>query len=296
MRFITHSGTFHADEVFATAILQLRYGDDEGRTVPILRVRDTSCAAESDIVYDIGGGPLDHHMKGGNGRRPDGIPYASAGLVWKAHGKALCPDDSVWEEMDRTLFAPIDAADCGYGDGRNQLSMAIDAFNPVWDDPKSGSPAYVNGRFMLAVDFARGVVSRSLERALANHRALSAAREAAETTTDGVAVLDRYVPCAELFADPGTGIPRSEDVLYVVFPSNRGGWNWQAVPDAPGSFGMRNYCPAEWRGLRDEALQAACGIEGAAFCHASGFLGSCATREQAAAMARLAVAQGSRKA
>lgn len=295
MRFITHSGTFHADEVFATAILQLVYGDATGRRIEILRVRDASCAVDGDVVYDIGGGALDHHMKGGNGVREDGTPYASAGLVWKAKGREICPAPSVWEEMDETLFAPIDASDCGAGDARNQLAMAVNGFNPVWDDPDAGDPAYVDGLFLLAVDFARGVVSRALERASATHRAETAARQAARQALRGVAVLDRYVPCAEMFADPNRNIPKAEDVLYVVFPSNRGGWNWQVVPDAPGSFGQRNYCPVAWRGLRDGDLAAACGVPDAVFCHPAGFMGGARTREGAEAMARRAVADGSKE-
>ena len=40
-----------------------------------------------------------------------------------------------------------------------------------------------------------------------------------------------------------------------------------------------------WRGLRDAALVAACGIEGAKFVHAAGFIGGHETYEGALAMA-----------
>ena len=67
---ITHGGIFHADEVFATAILAT-LGD-----VTVMRVF-TVPADTRAFVYDIGRGKYDHHQKGGNGARENGIPSAS---------------------------------------------------------------------------------------------------------------------------------------------------------------------------------------------------------------------------
>ena len=83
---ITHSGTFHADEIFATLILSII--KDEiivYRTSEVDdKMRETNC-----IIYDVGRGELDHHQKGGNGQRENGTMYAACGLVWKKYHKVM---------------------------------------------------------------------------------------------------------------------------------------------------------------------------------------------------------------
>ena len=44
---------------------------------------------DGTIVLDIGGGKYDHHQRGGNGARENGVPYASCGLIWREFGKEL---------------------------------------------------------------------------------------------------------------------------------------------------------------------------------------------------------------
>lgn len=62
--------------------------------------------------------------------------------------------------------------------------------------------------------------------------------------------------------------------IYVVYPDEMGGnWRIQAVPVSPESFDSRKALPEPWRGLRDEQLSKASGIDGGIFIHASGFIG-----------------------
>ena len=101
---ITHAGTFHADEVFATVILEKVFG-----ALSICRVNAVPDEVrEGVIVYDIGQGELDHHQREGNGTRNNGVPYAASGLVWKQYGKRLteraCDPELVWELIDRELI------------------------------------------------------------------------------------------------------------------------------------------------------------------------------------------------
>lgn len=85
----------------------------------------------------------------------------------------------------------------------------------------------------------------------------------------------------------GVGTP----ILYVLYEDEREKkWRIQAVPPSAGSFEQRKGLPEAWRGLRDEALSAACGVPGGVFVHASGFIGGNATYEGALEMARKAVA------
>ena len=77
---ITHSGKFHADEVMATVILE------KIMPVNLLRITKVPETISNIIVFDVGGGKFDHHQENKNGERENGIPYASAGLIWKEFG------------------------------------------------------------------------------------------------------------------------------------------------------------------------------------------------------------------
>ena len=57
--YITHSGTMHADEVFATAFLEMYLGD-----VRVFRTSsiDVNTVSENTLVYDVGRGKYDHHQ------------------------------------------------------------------------------------------------------------------------------------------------------------------------------------------------------------------------------------------
>ena len=68
----THAGKFHADDVFATALLQILRPDikiTRGFTVP---------DDFDGIVYDIGFGMFDHHQEPRE-YRANGVPYAAFG-------------------------------------------------------------------------------------------------------------------------------------------------------------------------------------------------------------------------
>ena len=67
-RGFTHGGKFHADDVFATALLRILRPDfkvQRGFEVP---------DDFDGIVYDIGGGMFDHH-DADRPLRPNGVPY-----------------------------------------------------------------------------------------------------------------------------------------------------------------------------------------------------------------------------
>ena len=90
MKIVTHSGSFHQDELFAVAALLFIFPDAE-----VIRTRDDAVIKSADIAVDVGGiddpnkERFDHHQEGGAGKRANGIPYASFGLVWKKYGEII---------------------------------------------------------------------------------------------------------------------------------------------------------------------------------------------------------------
>src|SRR6476646_4162141 len=94
----THSGSFHADDVFGVGILMGVFPSHR-----LVRTRKQELIDAADFAVDVGGswdaatGRFDHHQRGFDGARPaqlvdgqpvPGVGYASAGLVWAAHGRA----------------------------------------------------------------------------------------------------------------------------------------------------------------------------------------------------------------
>ncbi|HTV22787.1 MAG TPA: MYG1 family protein, partial [Polyangiaceae bacterium] len=65
LRVATHSGPFHADEVFACALRRVFLC----QPVEVVRTRDLAVIAEVDLAVDVGGeyeparGRFDHHQR-----------------------------------------------------------------------------------------------------------------------------------------------------------------------------------------------------------------------------------------
>ena len=119
-KYITHNGTMHADEVFATAFLDLYKGDIE---VIRTSVVETEKLQPDAIVYDIGRGKFDHHGQDAEVRE-NGIKYSSFGLLFREFGKDFLKKrnmDDVEEAftmIEKELIEGIDAIDNGMYKGR----------------------------------------------------------------------------------------------------------------------------------------------------------------------------------
>ncbi len=275
MLLITHNGIFHGDEVMATAILLTMYPGAEVRRV--YTVSEEDIANESNIIYDIGYGELDHHQPGGNGVHEDGTPYAACGLVWRRYGMELCKQfhsnnpGMVFDTIERELIIGIDAHDNGSREGTEcTVSAVIKSFNPSWkEDPSTADTA-----FMTAVEFATTVFKQILKKAVDKADAVSVVAEAEAKAENGLLIMDRFVPWQQVIT--------RDDLRFVVFPSLRGGYNIQQVPGNP-AF------PEAWRGLTGSSLVEASGVSGSTFCHQAGFIASATTLDAAIQLAMAAM-------
>jgi uncharacterized UPF0160 family protein len=290
VRVATHSGSFHADDVFAIAVLRMVHPDLE-----IVRSRDPDALAACDLRVDVGGrddpatGDYDHHQRGGAGARPNGIRYASFGLVWRHHGEALAGGAEAAEAIDQRIVQGVDANDTGQtiveplvGDVRPMtVSGVVAGLNPLWDEELT--PEQEDRRFEEAVRLAQEIMEREVRGAAAWQRARALVREAIDRAEDPrVVELERNMPWREPLV---TGAP---DARFVTYPKSDG-WGVVAVPRALGSFENRIAFPEPWRGRSGEQLAAATGVGDAVFCHPAGFYASAASRDGALALARLAL-------
>lgn len=310
---VTHGGTFHCDEVMATAILLRAIPGDNELTLFRNSGNSPIPKIPGQVVYDVGLGEFDHHQRGGNGARPNGIPYAACGLVWREYGRLLMRGSSAeipeeaFNRIDRELIQPIDAQDCGY---RNPfpddysptptytLSNAITALNPTWNEEESFYPS--DNGFLTAVNIASIILERVIEKAISRAEAKSRVHEYIMSSEGGIMLLPYYVPWEE-FIFPADTAPeelkaKAAEILYVVYPGNRGGHQFKVVPDKPGSFGQRNSVPDSWKGLKMEDLVRVTGVETATFVHPAGFIGGAESLDDCLKLARKAIAEGTRNA
>ena len=152
----THGGKFHADDVFATALLMIVRPDikvTRGFVVP---------DGFDGIVYDVGCGMFDHHQEPRESR-PNGVPYAAFGLLWRVLGAQLVGTHQA-RLLDENFVQPLDLND-NTGE-QNSLADAIGSFNPVWDSGEDSDAC-----FWRAVPFAKQVLENEIAAANAVNRA-----------------------------------------------------------------------------------------------------------------------------
>lgn len=261
----THSGKFHADDVFSSALLL--YLNPQ-----ITITRGNRVPEEYDgIVFDIGRGRYDHHQRDSRVRE-NGVPYAAFGLLWEELGGEIL-GGTLAQRFDEEFVQPLDNND-NTGE-KNELATLIGNFNPVWDETEAADGVTEEERDRgLSVGFLRAVqvVGMVLENKFARYRADARADEkidqvlAMQETQGGdarILVLPEFVPCQKRL--------KETDIAFVIFPSNRGGYCIQPQKK-PDSMNYKCSFPKQWLGLENEELQKATGLASAGFCHKGGFL------------------------
>jgi uncharacterized UPF0160 family protein len=263
----THGGVFHADDVFATALLRILN--------PAITIRRGFCVPEkfSGIVYDIGGGEYDHHQK--NKRiRDNEIPYAAFGLLWRDFGEEiLCAEDAA--AFDEEFIQPLDLSD---NTGKaNQISLIIADRNILWDEQNGDNDA----AFFAAVDFAKEILQFRFKKIQSERKAYETVRFKAEQCSNQILILDKGMPWKNAVQDL--------DILFVIYPTLRGGYNVQAVPKDNQSNELKLSFPPQWRGADREQLQKLTGISDIEFCHGTGFLCTVKSMESAKRLANIMI-------
>jgi len=286
-KIVTHSESFHSDDIFAVATLLLVYPDAE-----IIRSRESVDWERADVVVDVGGVydaskmRFDHHQLGGAGKRSNGIPYASFGLVWKHFGEALVGSEGS-EIIDLKLVAPTDAIDNGIDlsdpsfEGVREYSIHDFLFSHV--NSSISDTSYLLETFIKLVGIARDLLSREIENTKTVVIGRKRVREIVEQTLDKrIIILPEDLPWGKVLVD----VP---DALYVVYPRSDGSWGVKAVHKGPNGFESRKLLPIAWRAKRDEEFEKISGVVGAKFCHHTGFMCTGESKEGATALARKAL-------
>ena len=69
--------------------------------------------------------------------------------------------------------------------------------------------------------------------------------------------------------------PKGEGILFVAYPSNRGGYAIKTVGKNANDRTARRLFPEEWKGLEGQELEKVSNIKGLRFCHSGRFIVNC---------------------
>lgn len=262
---MTHAGRFHTDDVFSAALLKIL-----NPQIHIVR-QNVVPEGYNGLVFDLGDGPYGHHGENVECRE-NGMPYASFGLLWKDYGTWLVSEKEA-KLFDESFVQPLDFQD--NNGGNNLLCRSITQMNPKWDEL-----ANADDNFFKAVEIAKYILENEVRSMHSTEHAETIVQNCMAERNDGIVVLPKGMPWK------ATLVPT--DTLYVIYPSDRGGYNAQAVPVAVDSQQCKKPFPKEWRGKSAE-LDCITGLNGMIFCHSHGYLLSTQTLETAVEACRVAM-------
>ncbi len=266
---VTHNGAFHADDLFATATLSILNNGN----IKIIRTRDLKIIETGDYVYDVGGendperNKFDHHQEGGAGKRDNGTPYSSFGLVWKKFGEQICGSKDVASKIDEKLIQAIDANDNGINLFEVKGEVApytiqdmFFNFRPSWKEEQD-----FDKHFKELVPFVVKIINREIIKTRDSLEAESMVKMAYEKAEDKrVIILEDSYPWFEI-------INEYSEPLYII--SNKNDlWRAEAVRKEKYNFEVRKPFPSNWAGKRDDEMVKVTEVSDAVFCHNGRFL------------------------
>ncbi len=284
---ITHNGTMHADEVFATAFLSLYFG-----SFKVIRVSEVPIdISPNTLVYDIGKGKFDHHQSDAR-VRDNGIKYSSFGLLFEEFGidflkkMKLKNTKAIYNYFVKDFIEGIDAIDNGiFPDVKANYKVKT-----VSDIIKIYNPSYLSndsedGQFIKVVNLAESILTEELKNVVGKVEAASKVKKLLNKTKGPLLILDEYLPYEETVLTSLAG----KKIKFVIYPSNRGGFGIKTVPISTTDKTSRVYFPKSWGGLSNSDLEEVTGIKGSLFCHTNRFLMTASTLDTAKKLAEIAL-------
>ncbi len=218
-QILTHDTTFHADEVFAVAMLHLVFSEFG---VSVTRTRDPEklhkALLDPDVMVLDVGGRYDPAMNNYDHHQDMELPSA-AGLVWRHWKNVLCEPEA--QPFFQEFIDSIDAVDTNRNNfyatwkhlplGFRNTSSLIAGFNR---DPKE--PATQDYMFEKAVNFAISILMNEMVSAVGKAKAEVEYRKR-DILPNNVAVFREYSP---VWKD-------KEEHVFAVMP-HANGWQIQS--------------------------------------------------------------------
>lgn len=271
----THSGTFHADDVVAFALVTCFVDGD----ALLVRSRDQATLDACDIVVDVGGRfeasekRFDHHQASYTG------PRSSAGMVLDWLMDTAVIDAPLEAYLRARLVEYIDDVDVG----RVAPKAGIPCFPSMVAlmNERAQTPEQKHTAFLRCASFIHEVIlglRQAHESRLEATQAVLTEMNAAQEAGRSVLFFDRYYPWKEIyFAHGGETHPTA----FVLFPSDGEKWKIVTIPPQLGQFEQKVSLPQSWAGKLGDDLEEATGVSGSLFCHKNRFIAVFKSRDGA---------------
>ena len=240
---VTHDGVFHADEVFATALIKLiaKSNNNESK-IEVVRTRNPKILQEhldleTSMVIDVGDSEFDHHQElKYNTINGEEIPMSSFGLV---HKKFLELGLIMFDKDLQNLVVEVDKADNGVAP--STVSTLIRTFTPNWNDT---SDTAMDDAFKKAVKFAKGILKNMLEKTNSSLLAEETIKDEIQNlkkqellygTKRNYLILETFIPFQETIIKYN-GTASEEDKIKFVINKNKNKFNLHTIKKSLGSF------------------------------------------------------------
>lgn len=263
IQVVTHDGIFHADEVFACALLCIAYGRNN---VGIIRSRDNKVlevATQNKDTWTIDVGNsynpsllnFDHHMRDFDVTNSFGNKLSSFGMV-------------VEELLRRDFFAEVKESLLKFSNKVDMLDNGVQkaedlSFLSVLNSYSDNEVINFYAALEVAMTYLLSLMNQWKEERIIDLRLNDSL---GNMTEDGIIYNTDYIPVDER----ANAVPEAK---LVVYKSKAGTFNIQSVNvGETKDFSVRCPTPEAWRGLRDNELIRASGGLPLTFCHVGGFL------------------------
>lgn len=295
----THDGIFHSDELMAIAIFKL-YVEFNKCNVEVVRSRNEVAMDSADLVFDVGmrneGKYFDHHQPL-DAVHENGIPLATAGLVWKDLGYHLIKyvalrqnEDidvnnefiyAIWNKIDNKLIMPIDATDNGINlyKGLDVRPVDISSVINMFNNYQSVNQ---DKQFMKALKLMSIVIHNFLMtmiKQMLGEKILMDIVHDPENKYGNILVMPKYINnWKDIIDDHFDDFEQFKLVLYPGDdePDLNGAQSWRIVSlqkEQYDGFSIKCPAPAEWPRLKGDELKRISKHNCLTFVHKSGFMG-----------------------
>ena len=263
IQVVTHDGIFHADEVFACALLCIAYGRGN---VGIIRSRDhkvleIATTNKDTWTIDVGNSydpsmlNFDHHMRDFDVTNSFGNKLSSFGMVVEA-----LLGLNFFTEVKESLLKfsnKVDMLDNGIAKAEDLFFLTV--LNSYSDNEVINFYSALE----CATSYLRSLINQWKEERIINMRLNDSL---GNMTEDGIIYNTDYIPVDER----ANAIPEAK---LVIYKNKQGTYNIQSVNvGETKDFSVRCPAPSKWLGLRDNELIHASGGLPLTFCHIGGFL------------------------
>ncbi|MGN1371083.1 MAG: MYG1 family protein [Candidatus Coprovivens sp.] len=286
---ITHDGKFHPDDIFSTVLLSKIV-----EKPCLYRIGVGQVESEKAIIYDVGFGKFDHHGPNAKKRPNSNLKYCSFGLLWTEYGHKYLNKENydyveeLYNAIEETLVKQIDGIDNGiFPEIKAEyklldLDEIIDMYNPTWEETPDTDINFAN-----ALNIAEEIFDNVIRTEYSKIKATKIVESKINSVKNNILILDKYMPYQHaIFSSTN---PLAKEIKIIILPSNRGGYCIKPITVREESKELLINFPKEYRGLHDEELAKISGIKTAKFVHASGFLASTETLEDAILLAHKAL-------